>query len=267
MNTQTRLIGKEEIERACDRLEDFFGEGYFKRGVESLKESDPAGAGMGRMAGRGEAPDLLTAWYRAREELIYADLQGVFLPGLHSALAAIVGSSLEDLRRAEGIENAARALLDSTAFDRTAFLLRVAAELSQAGSRIAFPGPVGDSFYAGGGHVVLCRRAMAPTPAFDRPAGASPHRGSPGLILAELVRGLPSGGRPDSRQWLYYLDISDLGLEPERARDSLEENCPDLFRDLHREAGALVLSRWQFSTAAGGIRWHTSNLVISNKKK
>ncbi|MFZ5644367.1 MAG: hypothetical protein ACOY46_12320 [Bacillota bacterium] len=129
----------QEVEKACDLIEIFFGRTYFKKGIEELKDSDPNGAGMGREYGSNKASKLMLAWHRAKEELAFSILEGYYRPGRYGSLIGSLGEDIKALQSVPGIKEAAAGLLDDSTFDSTLLLLSLAAKMYKPGGNLFFP--------------------------------------------------------------------------------------------------------------------------------
>ncbi len=249
------LFSREEVERACLLVEKCFGTAYFKRGIELLKDSDPAGPGMGRNPGRKNVSRLLLSWYRSREELAFAELEGFFAPGVHSAMIGVLGRSLETLAGVPGVKEAAAGLLDDAAFDLTLFLLAVAAGFRSAGGDLNFPcGPVG-CFFIGRRHAAICLRA-----GINR-----------SLWIPDLRQAVP--GRPSrlqhllaGRRHLFYIDLSGTSAPLEDTAGILESAPDTLTGPGDPPPEAVVLCKTQFLPGTWGVRWKISGLPVFRKK-
>lgn len=257
-----RLFSREEIDRACLRLEKTFGTAYFKKGIGILKDSDPAGPGMGRMAVGGRASRLLIAWYRAREELAYADLEGSFRPGLHSAVIGVLGKSLEALCESPGLARSAGDLLDDASFDRTFFLLWVAAGFNPSPGEISFPGHPGGFFFTSRMAAGCLRPESTPSPGPPDPGLFSASVLEP---LLEFSRLLPGAGFSGRRPVL-YVDLSDFPVPPEEVAKLMETSWDEAFGMIDRNIEAVVFCRGQFIPGTGGVRWKTSGCPLFRKK-
>lgn len=268
MKMERYLFRKEEVESACALIEEFFGSGYFKRGIEQLKDSDPSGSGMGMRRGGGHIPEIVLTWYRSREELAFADLTGNFSPGINSVMAGIVGKSLEALRGVCGVETSARGLLDNPTFGRTVFLLSIASEMRPFLKDISFPGFPGDFFYAGEEYMVLCRQAeTSHNPLAFGGSGAGP-LAPPGPSIDELIReirqpALKGAGRPKQ---IFYFDLPGPDIPLAETGKLLQQSHAAFSGGDMPGTAAVVLCRWQFSPGRGGIRWINSSFPVVNEK-
>ncbi|MFZ5632209.1 MAG: hypothetical protein ACOY40_05115 [Bacillota bacterium] len=250
------LFNEKEIERACNVIESTFGGDYFRRGTELLKDSDPSGPGMGRWPGGSRASKLLLAWHRSREELTYAALEGYFRPGRYSAVIGVLGKSLEMLQQVPEVKTAASGLLDDTAFDRTAFLLSVAAGFSTANKGLSFPATPEDFFFIGRQYAVSCLQAEAPST--PPPPGCSPD------YLLSLIK--PVNNVSAGRKQLIYIDISGQITALESIGGQLEKFRPALFEGLKPEVMAVILCRSEFYPVAGGVCRKTYSFPVYNEK-
>ncbi|MHB8918571.1 MAG: hypothetical protein ACYC4H_11145 [Desulfocucumaceae bacterium] len=264
-STEGSLFQKEEVERACTVIEEFFGSAYFKRGIEQLKDSDPSGSGMGMRRGGNQVPKIVLTWYRTREELTFADLTGSFSPGIDSVMAGIVGKSLETLRGVPRVETLASGLLDDSTFGRTVFLLWVASEIRPFLNEIYFPGFPCDFFYAGEEYMVLCRQA-------ETRRGPQAYGGSGAGPLAAYIKdivcenrkpALNGAGRPKS---VFYFDLPGPDIDLAVIGKLLQESHSFISGGDMPETAAIVLCRWQFSRGRGGIRWFNFNWPVVNPK-
>lgn len=258
------LFQKEEVERACNDIEKFFGSGYFKRGIEQMKDSDPSGSGMGMRRGGNQVPKIVLTWYRTREELTFSDLTGSFSPGIDSVTAGIVGKSLEALRGVPRVETLASGLLDDSTFGRTVFLLWVASKIRPLLNEIYFPGFPCDFFYAGEEYPVLCRQAEA---------RHSPQAsGSPGAVtLAAYIKDIVLKNRKPAlngsrTKIVFYFDLPGPDIGMAEIGRILQDSHAFISGGDMPETAAIVLCRWQFSRGRGGIRWFNYNLPVVNPK-
>lgn len=144
-----RVYKLKDIEEACGLIEDLFGKTFFKKGIELIKDSDPAGAGMGREYRGNKASKMLRAWHRVREELAYGGIEDYYRPGLYGALIGSLGEDLKKLSGVPGTEAAAAGLLDDQTFERTIFLLYVASSIFYSNAGLIFPGRAANYFYSG----------------------------------------------------------------------------------------------------------------------
>lgn len=254
------LFSQEEIEEACLLLEKFFGVEYFKRGTRLMKDSDPPGAGMGRLSTGSTAPKLLLAWHRSREELIYASLQGVFTPGVHSAVIGVLGRCLKTLGDDPGVRRATGGLSSDTGFDRTFFLLWVAAGLRPGRGRILFPeDPAGCFYIASERSAIACLRVETARPV--PPRGLSQALSSIIDQLPDLAR-LLTDRLPEAESHIFCIDLSGFALQSKDLQD-LAESAWNLFRDrIDPEKAAVVLCHSQFLPGTAGVRWKGSSFPV-----
>lgn len=260
------LFSKDEIEKACALIENHFGTDYFRQGTEVLKDSDPSGSGLGRRNNAGCASRLLLAWYRSTEELAYAELSGIFKPGIHSAVIGILGKSLRDLRSVPGLDAAARGLLDDSIFDRTVMALSVAAGFRRLYEKLCFPANGADYFFVGNKYAVICLKPKIPHPHPGKPL--HPLQGDLLYMIKSSVMTLLPGLRPSPAhlKQLFYIDTSELPLPLAEIGNLLAE-APAGFLDCPgSETAAIVLFKTEFSRGAEGVCPITSSLPVINKK-
>ncbi len=261
MNTEPGyLFSKEEIEKACLLIENFFGTRYFKQGIELMKDSDPSGTGMGRLYSGFKASKLLLTWHRSREELVYADLQGFFAPGVHSAVMGVLGKCLEALGDAPGVLRAAEGLLSDTGFDRTFFLLWVSAGFRPGRGQILFPEDPGGCFFLTAERcAAACLRAET--------GGSGPSQAFSSILeqLPDLTR-LLTDRLPGARSIVFYIDLSDLAPQEADPRSLLEYAGDPFGGRLEPDPAALVLCKSQFIPGSAGVRWKTSSFPVFGKK-
>jgi hypothetical protein len=97
-----RLIN---IRRAVEHLESALGVPWLKENLKSIKKAHGGkvsfGCGIGT-GGVGVAP-VAYLWYRAQEELAFAEMSGRDYPGPYSLFAAVIGADLAILRDCPGL--------------------------------------------------------------------------------------------------------------------------------------------------------------------
>ncbi|MFZ5648444.1 MAG: hypothetical protein ACOY30_12585 [Bacillota bacterium] len=254
-----RSYSQDQIENACKHLENTFGTDFFKKGVEYLKDSDPCGSGMGREYGAKGSLKLLQIWNKAREELVYAAIQGYFRPGLHSAVIGALSDDLSTLEEIPGIEPAARGLLHDDTFDRAAFTLSVASGYRRLANDIVFSGEPGSFFVSGKGYQVQCFSTETfETISLNLSRGELPPAGKFLEIQAEAM----DNSNTATGKTIFYYDITALTIPLETAGKILLESS-SLLRP---ETAAIVLCKTHFPALAGGVYRKLSGYAVTNKK-
>lgn len=253
--TSGHLYSYEETEKACEIIENLFGQDFFKKGVEIIKDSDPSGSGMGRQYSKNSASRLLLAWYKAREELTYSSIQGFFRPGIYSAVIGALGKDLFNLRGIPGIETTAAGLLDDCNFERTVFILSVASGFRYISDQVFFTHNLTDHFTTGEGYAIHCISPDTPGPLRENLPPHDVYR----QIMESIIKGNNYGGKK-----ILYYNIIDPGCSLESI-SRLIDNHPTLLL-IEQEIMAIVLCKIEFALTTGGVYRKISAYPVINKE-
>jgi len=253
--TSGHLCSYEETEKACDIIENLFGQDFFKKGVEIIKDSDPSGSGMGRQYSKNSASRLLLAWYKAREELTYSSIQGFFRPGIYSAVIGSLGKDLFNLRGIPGIETTAAGLLDDCSFERTVFILSVASGFKHISDQVFFSHDLTGHFATGGDYTIHCISPYT--------SGPLKENFSPQDVYREIIESVANGNNYDGKKILYY-NITDPGCSLQSV-GGIIHNHPTLILIKH-DIMAIILCKIEFSLTTGGICRKISAYPIINNE-
>lgn len=257
--TEGYLFSKEEVAGACRVIETTFGPEYFRQGIKSLKDSDPAGPGMGRWTGGFSTAKLLQAWHRSREELIYADLEGNFRPGVYSVTIGMLGKCLEVLAGSPGLAETAAGLLNDDAFEETFFLLSIAAGFKKCNHPVLFTAAPKNCFFTGNNYLAVCNQA---SPHTNQPPVCSPA----GLLSGIRLPVLGAKDRATAKKQLLYIDFSGMTTPLTALGDRLKTELPALLEGRETEITALLLCRKELHWSTGGIRQKLSCYPVYNTR-
>lgn len=244
-----QIYGYEDVEKACDFLENLFGKNFFKKGIERIKDSDPSGAGIGREYSGEGAAKLFLAWHRVREELAFGGLSGVYRPGRYGALLGSIWEDLRSLSGLPGIEGAASGLMDDQTFEKTIFLLSIASRLFISQKNIIFPGP-GLNYFYDKRHLYTC---LSP----------GPGRTTPYHSPEEIWSAAPPTAGCKKRQQLLYIDMALSDQPLAHYKSILSEN--KLFESSSSTL-AVVLCKIEFPSGTAGYFKKVSCCPLINKK-
>ncbi|MFZ5651016.1 MAG: hypothetical protein ACOY4I_09185 [Bacillota bacterium] len=213
---------------------------------------------MGREYSAVGASKLILSWHKAREELVYAEIQGFFRPGLHSAIIGSLSADLSILEGSRGIE-AAALKLSADAFDLAAFTLSVAAGFKRLAGNIVFSGGPGSFFVDRICHVhCFSTETFSPMNRLCAPEGPQPAEKLPGILRQTIDNNIRAAG-----QTAFYYDISALAIPLQLAVKNIFDST-EFFRP---ETASIVLCKIFFPSLAGGVYRKLSGCAVVNKKK
>ncbi|MFZ5597235.1 MAG: hypothetical protein ACOY31_09530 [Bacillota bacterium] len=246
------LHTQDEIGKACDIIESFLGQHFFKKGIEELKDNDPSGSGMGRQSFPPGSSRLVMLWNRAREELAFGELGGCFTPGISSAIMGALGKYLETLASAPKIKEAAMGLMENHSFDSTLFTLSIAFGFSLLSRKPSFSSAPGCSFTVADSYIAGCLCPAATTPLRDIPLKAAEFAGR---LAGENIPG-------PGLEHILYIDLSYCGEPLEIIRDMLADTPPENFSVPGLETAAVIPCKISFNRITGGVIMNTSGLPV-----
>lgn len=237
-----QIYSYEDIEKASDFFENLFGRNFFKKGIESIKDSDPLGAGMGREFSGEGANQFFLAWHKVREELAFGGLEGAYRPGRYGALLGSIWEDLMALDGLPGVEETAAGLMDDYTFGKTVFLLSVASRLFISQKNLVFPGPGLDYFYDQN-YVYAC---VSPGP------GRTALFHSPEKIWSAA----PPAAGCGKKQQLLYIDMTQSGQPLTNYKGITSENSSPV---------AAVFCKIEFPSGTAGYFRRLSCCRINEK--
>lgn len=254
-----RLYSQKEISNACKHMEIIFGTDFFKKGIEHIKDTDAVGSGMGREYSAQGASKLLLAWHKATEELVYADIQGFFRPGPHSAA---IGALSEDILRLEdipGIEGITAGLASDIAFDRAAFTLSVASGFRKLTEKIAFSGEPGSFILTEKEYRVSCFS----TETFSRTYGQfTRQKKALAETFIDIQEEVIKKGEAFTVKYIFYFDITVL---PDTL-DSGWKYLLDSSSFLRPKTAAIVICKTAYPAMAQGVSRKIYGWAAINKE-
>ncbi|SFR06450.1 hypothetical protein [Desulfoscipio geothermicus] len=125
---------------AVECLERLLGRPWLEENVKLMKDGQGGRGGFGRSidyAALGVAP-VVSLWYRAREEMIAAQISGTGLTGTHTLHAAVIGADLSSIKDCPGFDFILSRLRQANSLTPAANELCIAAGYAQSGYGVHF---------------------------------------------------------------------------------------------------------------------------------